>query len=236
MENKIDVNPFLEVDLPRAWGPATFDMALPLVDALNIKPGMRILEVGGGSGQIATTLAKHWDVSVVTLEPWAESNEIQLYAASQGVENKVLQLKIKAQNLPFADHSFDAIFSIGSFEMIGDERPKALSEMIRVAKPGASIGIAEPMCLPVEMPSELVDLDREFKLGFQECFSTLEWNENLFINQGLAIKESYYFKEAYQWWLKYRDQGLISEAEQTLITKDKGQWISLGLVVGKKKA
>ncbi|MDF2650304.1 MAG: Methyltransferase type 11 [Paenibacillus sp.] len=193
-------NPFLKLDLIKAWGPATFDMALPLVKPVNIRPSMRVLEVGGGSGYIAATIAKYWDVSVVTLEPWAKSgnNEIQAYAAVRGVENQVLQLKIRAQSLPFADNTFDAIISIGSFEMIGDERPLALSEMVRVAKPGARIGIAEPMCQPIPMPAELVELDNQFSLGFQASFKTLDWNCNLFAGQGLPITDSYYFDEAYQ--------------------------------------
>ncbi|WP_456275357.1 SAM-dependent methyltransferase [Bacillus sp. AK128] len=234
MENSLRHNPFLEIKHPKAWGPATFEMALPLVEALQIKPGMRILEVGGGSGQIATTIAKTWDATVVTLEPWAKDNEIQAYAKELGVENQVLQMKVKAQSLPFAEQTFDAILSIGSFEMIGDERPIALAEMIRVAKTGARIGIAEPMCLLEEMPLELVDLDRKFNLGFQQCFSTLEWNVNLFADQGLTVAEYYYFKEAYDWWLQYRDKASISDAERELINKDRGRWISLGLVVGQK--
>ncbi|MFE8700019.1 class I SAM-dependent methyltransferase [Cytobacillus sp. FJAT-54145] len=227
-------NPFLKIEQTKAWGPGSFEMALPLVQALNIKPGMRVLEVGGGSGQIATTIAKHWDVTVITLEPWAKTNEIQEYAAEQGVENQVLQLKLEAQSLPFADQTFDAILSIGSFEMIGDERPKALTELIRVAKKGAHIGIAEPMCKPGEMPSDLAKIDTEHNLGFQKCFSTLDWNVDLFSSHGLKIVDSYYFQEAYSWWLEYRDKNNISEAEKELISNDQDRWISLGMVVGKK--
>ncbi|MBO9609916.1 MAG: class I SAM-dependent methyltransferase [Paenibacillaceae bacterium] len=230
-------NPFSSLDPLKAWGPASFDMALPLLQAVNMKSNMRVLEVGGGSGYIASTIAKYWGVSVVTLEPWAKSgnNKIQAYAAEQGVENQVLQLAIQAQSMPFADHTFDAVISIGSFEMIGDERPLALSEMVRVAKPGARIGIAEPMCQPVPMPAELAVLDNEYNMGFQACFKTLDWNCDLFTSQGLSITESYYFDEAYKWWLNYRDLRRISEAEQQLISLDKGRWISLGLVVGEKK-
>lgn len=234
MNKNLTTNPFLNIEKPKAWGPGSFEMVFPLVLATKIRPGMRILEVGGGSGQIATTIAKHWNVSVVTLEPWAENNEIQAYAAEQGVENQVLQMKVKAQSLPFADNTFDAVISIGSFEMIGEERPIALKEMIRVSKPGARIGIAEPMCLPGEMPEDLVELDQQFNLGFQQCFSSLDWNRDLFTEQGLTITESCYFSEAYQWWLNYRDKKQISEAEQELITRDNSRWISLGMVVGEK--
>jgi ubiquinone/menaquinone biosynthesis C-methylase UbiE len=226
-------NPFLNIKEPKAWGPGSFEMAKSLVESTNIKAGMRVLEVGGGSGQIATTIAKYWNVSVVTLEPWSDGTEIQSYAKEQNVENQVLALKTKAQSMPFASGTFDAIISIGSFEMIGIDRPVALSEMIRVAKTGARVGIAEPMCLPGPIPADIPD--SETKRSFQECFATLSWNRNLFSDQGLKIVDSYYFDDAYQWWREYRDQRRISESEQQFITQDNGRWISLGLVVGKKQ-
>jgi len=49
-------------------------MALPLVKALSLQPGMRVLEVGAGTGQIVVTFAKYWGVSVVTLEPLEDLN------------------------------------------------------------------------------------------------------------------------------------------------------------------
>jgi ubiquinone/menaquinone biosynthesis C-methylase UbiE len=212
-------------------------MAAALIEAAGIEPDMRVLEVGGGSGRIAVTLAKHWNVNVVTLEPWTDGKEIQEYAAAEGVANRVLPLRIKAQALPMPDNAFDAIISIGSFEMIGDERPQALQEMIRVARPGARIGIAEPMCHPV-MPDDLVAIDQAHGLKFQECFRTLEWNRQLFAEHGLAITESSHFADAYTWWLQYRTQmqGRISAGEQDLILRDQGRWISLGMVVGRKSS
>src|SRR5919197_5542496 len=62
-------------------GPGTLEMALPLVEAVKIRPGMRVLEVGAGSGQVAAILAAHWDVSVAALEPWEGGQEIPARAA-----------------------------------------------------------------------------------------------------------------------------------------------------------
>ncbi|MCP8970683.1 class I SAM-dependent methyltransferase [Ectobacillus ponti] len=226
-------NPFTE-EQGKAWGPGSFEMVHHLVKACGIRPGMRVLEVGGGSGHIASVLEKHWQVQVMTLEPWTDGSEIQETARRHGVEQQVLPLKLYAQQLPFADNTFDAIISIGSFEMIGEERPQALRELTRVAKPGSRIGIAEPMRQEAPMPAELAQLDEEHKLGFQQCFSTLAWNMELFQAQGLQPAEASYFSEAAVWWKEYAEQADISEAEKTLIRSDRGRWLSLGMVVGEK--
>lgn len=231
INTNLNGNPFLFIKEPKALGPGSFEMAKYLVESTNIKEGMRILEVGGGSGQIATTLAKFWNVSVVTLEPWSDGCDIHLYAKQQNVENQVMALKTMAQSMPFTSCTFDAVISIGSFEMIANDRPVALTEMIRVAKSGARIGIAEPMCLPGPIPADIPD--SETKRSFQECFATLNWNCELFSDHGLKIVDNYYFDEAYQWWQQYRIN--VSEEEQQFITQDNGRWISLGLVVGEKQ-
>ncbi|MBS4203511.1 SAM-dependent methyltransferase [Lederbergia citrea] len=41
---------------------------------MNLQPGMRVLEVGAGNGQMAVTLTKYWGVSVVTIEPLEDLN------------------------------------------------------------------------------------------------------------------------------------------------------------------
>lgn len=227
-------NPFLSVTERQNWGPGSLEMALPLVEALGIRPGMRVLEVGAGSGQIAAILAKHWDVAVVTLEPWHGGEGVQAFAAREGVHNRVLALKLCAQAMPFADATFDAVLSIGSFEMIGADRPQALAEMVRVTRPGCGVGIAEPMCRPADMPPEVAALDRTGELHFQELFRTVDWNRALFAAHGLQVTHASYFPDGYRWWVENEPQARIPAAERDLIAKDGGRWLALGMVVGRK--
>lgn len=227
-------NPFLQIREPKTWGPGSFHMALPLVEATHIQPGMRVLEVGGGSGQVAATLAKHWNVSVVTLEPWTDGSEIRNVANDLGVGSRVLPMRLKAQELPFADETFDAVISIGSFEMIGDERPQALTELMRVTKSGAHLGIAEPMGRTEVAPDEIALLDEQHNLGFQQCFRTVAWYSDLFKAHGLDISTAEYFEESRAWWLDYRETSNISEAEKNLILLDDDRYLALGMIVGRK--
>lgn len=229
-------NPFLELKDREAWGPGSFEMALPLVEAVGITPGMRVLEVGGGSGQIAVTLAKHWNVNVFTLEPWFGGEQIQARAQAADVFDRVIALKTRAQNLRFADATFDAVISVGSFEMIAEDRAAALAQMVRVAKPGARVGIAEPMCLPAPIPVRLRELDRvrfHDGRGFELHFRSVDWNAQLFEQNGLTVTERSYFSDAVKWWREYSEQ--VSDAERALIQADSGRWASLGMVVGEKR-
>ncbi len=47
-----------------------------------------------------------------------------------------------AESLPFADSSFDVVFHVGGINFFND-RAKAIREMIRVAKPGSLLLIAD---------------------------------------------------------------------------------------------
>lgn len=208
-------------------------MAQALVEAIGVGPGQRVLEVGGGSGQVAATVARHWGAQVLTLEPWTDGAEIMANAAEAGVANQVLAMKLRAEELPFPDNSFDGAFSIGAFEMIGEQRPTALRQIMRVLRPGARFGIAEPMCLG-GMPADLQALDREASLGFESAFRTVEWNQKLFAEHGLKVAAARSYEQAYEWWLQYAESGKISEDEKRLIRQDGGRWLTLGLVVGEK--
>ncbi|MGA9671875.1 MAG: methyltransferase domain-containing protein, partial [Terracidiphilus sp.] len=66
-----------------------------------------------------------------------------------------------AESLPFADSSFDVVFTCGGFNFFSD-RPKAIREMIRVAKPGGHLMIEDETEEYVKSTYEKIPYTRSF--------------------------------------------------------------------------
>ncbi len=141
------VGRFLDSDLRRKNYPPEV-----LMTRSGIKPGMRVLELGCGSGAYTTHVAR------------AIGPRGKLYALD--IQRKMLdQLKAKldkpenhditnielvessAYELPFADESLDAVYAITVLPEIPDPH-RALLEVYRVLKPGGTVAMTEMFADP----------------------------------------------------------------------------------------
>lgn len=84
---------------------------------LNLKPGMRVLDIGCGWGGMAIYIAKNFDCEVVgvTLSDEQHAKGRQRVSA-EGLEGKV---DIRIQDYRHIEEKFDAIVSVGMFEHVG---------------------------------------------------------------------------------------------------------------------
>ncbi len=106
---------------------------------LAIKPGMRVLETSIGTGYNITMFTKDAeyygiDISMGMLRVCQRQNKKWGY--------KLHLAQANAEELPLKDESFDVVFHVGGINFFNDV-PKAINEMIRVAKPGAQILICD---------------------------------------------------------------------------------------------
>lgn len=106
---------------------------------LVIKPGMKVLETSIGTGYnitFFTKLAEYYgiDISIGMLHVCLRQNKKWGY--------KLHLAQANAEALPLKDALFDVVYHVGGINFFNDI-PRAISEMIRVAKPGAQLLICD---------------------------------------------------------------------------------------------
>ncbi|RWN50274.1 class I SAM-dependent methyltransferase [Mesorhizobium sp.] len=99
--------------------------------------GRRVLDIGSGLGGIDVLLAaQHGAAAVVGIDVEPQLIESARHlAARKGLAGRVTFQLVKPGKLPFADASFDVVFSKDSLLHIADKRP-LYAELLRVLKPG----------------------------------------------------------------------------------------------------
>lgn len=113
-----------------------------LVQAVDLQPGQRVLDIGSGDGDMILELAGQFpECSFVGVElsPVRCRNANQaLTRQSEAVRARVAFVEGSALQLPFEDGSFDCILSSGVFYHVPDTRG-ALAEAFRVLRPGGAM-------------------------------------------------------------------------------------------------
>ena len=107
-----------------------------LAETANLTPGSEVLDVAAGNGNATLAFARRWCQVHSTDYVEAVLVDGERRAQAEGLE--VSFEVADAQNMQFADGSFDAVVStFGS--MFAPDQAKTAAEMIRVCKPGGKI-------------------------------------------------------------------------------------------------
>jgi ubiquinone/menaquinone biosynthesis C-methylase UbiE len=110
-----------------------------LCEALDLRPGSKVLDVAAGNGNATLAAARRWCDVTSTDYVRALLNNGRDRATAERL--KVDFREADAENLPFADKSFDVVMSTFGVMFTADQ-DKAASEMLRVCRSGGKIGMA----------------------------------------------------------------------------------------------
>ena len=110
-----------------------------LAETLDLRAGQTVLDVAAGNGNVTLAAARRW--CEVTSTDYVES---LLARGRKRAEAEGLQVKFQiadAENLPFADGSFDVVVSTFG-GMFSPDQDRTAAEMVRVCRSGGLIGLA----------------------------------------------------------------------------------------------
>lgn len=110
-----------------------------LCEALDLRAKERVLDVAAGNGNATLAAARRWCDVVSTDYVGALLERGQARASAEGLA--VQFTEADAENLPYADGSFDVVLSTFGV-MFTPNQERAASELARVCRPGGKIGLA----------------------------------------------------------------------------------------------
>ena len=116
----------------------------PLIEQAELKGRMRVLDIGCGTGSMAILIKRtHPECEVVGIDP----DPAALSVCKRKANRAGLSIEFDrgfADHMPYADASFDRVFSSFMFHHLADdEKTATLGEIRRVLKPGGSLHLLD---------------------------------------------------------------------------------------------
>ena len=151
--SKYDImNDVMSGGVHRLWKDAMMDWLAP-------HPGQRLLDVAGGTGDVAFRFLKRAGASTAVVLDMTEGMLIsgRQRAEADSMAERLTWVVGDAMELPFAANTFDVYtigFGIRNVTRIGE----ALAEAFRVLKPGGRLMVLEFSRIPNEMLQKAYDL------------------------------------------------------------------------------
>ena len=152
---------------------AQIDLIEELLQWSGVQQAENILDVGCGIGGSSLYLAKKFNAKVtgITLSPVQASRAAE--RATEALLNTQASFQVAdAQNMPFADNSFDLVWSLESGEHMPD-KTKFMQECYRVLKPGGKFIMVtwchrstENEALTIDEKQHLADIYRVYCLPY----------------------------------------------------------------------
>jgi len=129
--------------LANLMGPNAVWLTEALTGALDLKPGMRVLDMGCGKALSSVFLAREFGVQVWATDLWIGATDNLARIREAGLDGQIFPIHAEAHALPFAHGFFDAAISVDAYHYFGTA-DLYFSSYAPFVKPGGQIGIVVP--------------------------------------------------------------------------------------------
>ena len=209
-------------------------MAEWLTSALELRPGMRVLDLGCGRATSSIFLHREFGIQVWATDLWFSAVENGQRIRDAGVEDSVFPVHADARSLPFSDELFDVIVSLDSFCYYGTD-DLYLNYLARFVKPGGAIGIAGAGLMQ-EIESLIPKHLRDWWTNDLWCLHSAPWwRRHWERTKIMDIEIADTMPDGCQLWLDWhRLIAPDNEAEIKALEADRGEYLGYVRLVGRR--
>lgn len=207
-----------------------------LAAALDLRAGMRILDLGCGRAATSIFLRREYGVQVWATDLWFSASENLERIRAAEVEDGVFPLHADARSLPFAGDFFDAIVCIDSFPYFGSD-DLYLNYLAHFVKPGGALGIAGAG-LVQEIAAAVPDHLRGWWTQDLWALHSAAWWRRHWERTGIVdVATADTMPDGWQWWLQWQKAvAPDNAAEIQAIEADAGRYLGYVRVVGRRRS
>jgi len=206
-----------------------------LTGALDLRPGMRVLDLGCGRAATSIFLRREFGVQVWATDLWFDVSENSQRIRDAGVEDGVFPIHADARSLPFAADFFDAIVCVDSFYYYGTD-DLYLNYLARFVKPGGQVGIAGAGLMREIGDTIPEHLSRWWTQDLW-CLHSAAWCRRHWERTGImAIEVADSLPDGWRLWLDWhRVVAPDNEVEISALEADRGDYMGYVRLVGRRK-
>lgn len=205
-----------------------------LTSAMDLRPGMRVLDLGCGRASSAIFLRREFGVQVWATDLWFSASENLQRIRDAGVDDGVFPLNADARSLPFANDFFDAIVCVDAICYFGTD-DLYLNYLARFVKPGSLLGIASEG-LVREIEDAPPDHLRDWWTHDLWCLHSATWWRRHWERTGIMdIDLADTMPDGWQAWLDWqRAVAPENAAEIKALESDSGRYLGYIRLIGRR--
>jgi len=206
-----------------------------LTTTMDLKPGMRVLDLGCGKASSSIFLRREFGVQVWATDLWISAAENIQRLRDVGVEDGVFPLHSDARALPFAPDFFDAIVCIDSFPYYGTD-DLYLNYLAHFVKPGGPIGVAGAGLVREAEGAVPDHLQGWWTQDFWACHSAAWWRHHWERTGIVDIELADTMPDGWKFWLDWlKAVAPENAAEIKALEIDAGKYLGYVRLVGRRR-
>ena len=215
-------------------GPNAMRIMEELASMLPIAPGMRILDLGCGTGLSSILLAEKYDVTVFAADLWISPTDNARRFTHLGLDSRIFPLLVDARkDIPFAHDYFDMIVSVDAWQYFGNN-DTMLPKLLPFVKKGGLIAVAVPGFIQDYTEGHLPDVVKPFWTPDWYFYSCQWWKTLWEKEPGIHITLLREMDSCKKAWDEFMECPAAQKMMAPIMAAGAGDYFNMIQIVGQK--